>query len=81
MKNYAGNYEAQMTSYEHTVEDRIAIKKLPPHDVNHKWGLSFRRGTVLFFFNSEEHMMEKKAHYEAIYGESKIMRPKKCQKS
>lgn len=76
MKHYAGDMEAQMSGYERTIEDREIVKQFKSHEVRDKWGLSFKGGTTLFFFRSHENMLDKKEHYEAIYGTSKVIKPK-----
>ena len=76
MKHIAGDMEAQMSAYERTIEDREVVKQFKSHEVRDKWGLSFKNNTTLFFFKSHENMLEKKEHYEAIYGASKVIKPK-----
>jgi hypothetical protein len=76
MKHYAGDMEAQMSSYEWSINDRELTKKFKSHDIRDKWGLSFKGGTLIYFFNSRERMLEKKEFYENTYGTSKVIKPK-----
>lgn len=76
MKHIAGDMEAQMSGYERSVDDREIVKKFKSHEIKDKWGLSFKGGTTLFFFNSREKMLDKLEHYMNIYGEAKVIKPK-----
>jgi hypothetical protein len=75
-KLYIGDTEAQKSSYERALDDKEKVRKYASHEIRDKWGLKFKAFTTLIFFRSEEQMNEKKAHYETLYGESKMIKPK-----
>jgi len=75
-KLYIGDNEAQKTGYEHAIEDKEKVKKFASHEIRDKWGLRFKAFTTLIFFKTKEILEEKREHYEMLYGESKIIKPK-----